>query len=160
MNTANGSRRRRQLLGLSAGLFAAACASLGTPEDQASATTMWDEIQGHASWAQFPGHAGMQKGKSPHGKFVSTYINAVTASNTASPPSRSVIVKENFRQEDRATLDSLTVMKKVEGYDPENGDWFWARYTPEGELTHSGKVAMCFDCHFDAAGDDFVFLND
>jgi hypothetical protein len=57
-------------------------------------------------------------------------------------------------------LDSYTVMERVEGDEPENGDWFWARYSTDGTLTHSGQVGMCADCHFDADGDDFVFLND
>lgn len=141
-------------------LTMAACACLGTPEDQASASSLWDQIEGHRNWGFFDDHVGLQKGESPHGKFIARYINGVAQSDQDSPPYGSIIVKENYTARDTAILDSYTVMKRIEGYDAENGDWFWARYDKKGNLTHSGKVAMCFDCHFDADGDDFVFLND
>lgn len=102
----------------------------------------------------------MMKGSSPHGDYIVTHINDVAAQNPEAPGFGSVIVKENFDSEDRGSLNGITVMKRVEGYDPENGDWYWARYSPSGDLTHAGKVAFCSDCHFDAGNDDFVFLND
>lgn len=138
----------------------AACASLGTPEDQESAGSLWQEMEGHRQWGFFDGHVGMQKGHGPHGDYVVTYINDLAQSNQASPPFGSILVKENYGSEDESSLDSYTVMKRIEGYDPENGDWFWARFSSKGKLTHSGKVSMCSDCHFDAGDDDFVFLND
>jgi hypothetical protein len=46
------------------------------------------------------------------------------------------------------------------GYDPDNEDWFFARYSARGSLTHAGKVAMCSDRHSSADGDDFASLND
>ena len=142
------------------GIALGACKSLGTPADQESADTVWQAISGRQQWAQFEGHEGLQPGKSPHGKFIRTFVNPVGAEHPEAPGYGSILVKENYSQEDLAKLDSLTVMERVEGYDPDNGDWFWARYTPAGELTHSGKVESCANCHFDAGGDDFVFLND
>ena len=134
-----------------------ACGSPGTPEDQTSAGTLWDAMNGYEQWDQFAGHEGMQPGKSPHGKFVRTFVKAADAS---APGYGSIIVKENYSSEDPSSLGGLTVMQRIEGYDAENEDWFWARYTPKGKLTHSGKVSSCADCHFDAGGDDYVFLND
>ena len=147
------------ILTLATGLLAA-CASLGTPEDQSSASSLWDEIADHRDWGFFAEHVGIQPGESPHGDFIATYINSIASSNQEAPPLGSILVKENYSDDDISTLDSYTVMKRIDGYDPDNGDWFWARYNSEGTLTHSGKVAMCSDCHFDADGDDFVFLND
>ena len=138
----------------------AACTSLGTPEDQQAADSLWERIEGHREWGFFDGHVGVMKGASPHGTYVATYINDVAASNQADPPYGSILVKENYSSEDPSDLGGYTVMERVRGYDPENGDWFWARFDRRGEQTHSGKVAFCFDCHFDAEGDDFVFLND
>lgn len=138
-----------------------ACRSHGTPEDQGMAADLWRDLDGYQRWAQFEGYPGIQKSKSSmHGKFVATYINAIAAADPKGLPDGSVIVKENFSKNDRATLNGLTVMKRVSGYDPEGGDWFWARYEPNGGPTHAGKVSMCADCHFDAGNDDFVFLND
>ena len=138
----------------------AACASLGTEEDQSTAGVLRTEMEGYQQWAQFEGYPGIQKSKSKvHGKYVATYINAIAARNPTDLAFGSIIVKANYAKKDVSTLKSTTVMKRIEGYDPENGDWFWARYAADGELTHSGKVSMCLDCHFDA-DDDFVFLND
>jgi len=95
-----------------------------------------------------------------HGHYVAAYINADVAKDPKALPDGSVIIKENFSKSDRAILNGLTVMKRISGYDPDNGDWFWARFEPDGELTHSGRVSMCSDCHFDGRDNDFVFLND
>ncbi|MCB1809044.1 MAG: hypothetical protein KDJ99_28985, partial [Candidatus Competibacteraceae bacterium] len=56
------------------------------------------------------------------------------------------------------------------GYDPDNNDWFWARYLPDGSLDKNaegialaGRVAKadppggCIACHTAAPGGDLVF---
>lgn len=149
------------VLGLLLGSAAlTACKSLGTEEDQSEASVLWDAMSGYQSWGGFDGHVGIIRGKSPHGKFVRTVMNDVGMQDQSAPGYGTIIVKENFSREDPDSLQGLTVMQRIEGYDPDNNDWFWARYTPKGELTHSGKVAFCADCHFDAGADDFIFLND
>lgn len=145
------------LVGISA---LTACTSLGTEEDQAEAGSLWQLMAGYQDWSYFDGHEGLMKGASPHGKYVRSFINAPGAANQSTPAYGTIIVKENYSKNDLSSLAGLTVMQRIEGYDEENDDWFWARYTPRGKLTHSGKVAFCSDCHFDADGDDFVFLND
>ncbi|MBT8436269.1 MAG: cytochrome P460 family protein, partial [Gammaproteobacteria bacterium] len=69
-------------------------------------------------------------------------------------------------------LQAITVMLKRPGYDPENRDWFWVRYRPDGSIDSNpegvmlaGKVAKgeaegCIACHAAAPGDDMVFLRD
>ncbi len=138
----------------------AACKSLGSAEDQVEAGTLWESMNGYQSWGQFEGHEGLNKGASPHGKYVRTFVNGIGATAPSTPAYGTIIVKENFGKNDLSKLEGITVMQRIEGYDPANDDWFWARYTPTGSLTHSGQVAFCSDCHFDADGDDFVFLND
>ena len=137
-----------------------ACKSLGTPEDQDRASSLWTSMEGYQSWGAFPDYEGWQEGKNPHGKHIRTFINATAASNTADLPFGSIIVKENFSARDESKLGGLTVMQRVEGYDSASGDWFWARYEPDGGLTHSGMVTYCSNCHGNAGEDDFVFLND
>ena len=56
------------------------------------------------------------------------------------------------------------------GYDPENKDWFWAKYLPSGELDKNpngmqlaGRVAKgaevgCIACHTAAGGEDLETL--
>ena len=80
-------------------------------------------------------------------------------------PHRSVIVKENYGP-DGQTLQSLTVMMRVKGFDPDNNDWWWAKYEPDGSIAKLGgkrvvgKVSSCAECHSTAEGGDLVFEND
>lgn len=149
------------LLGLLVSSLAiTACKSLGTPEDQSEAVSLWSDMSGYQSWGHFDGFEGIIPGKSPHGKFVRTFMNEVGMRDQSQPGYGTIIVKENFSKDDADSLQGITVMQRIEGYDPENEDWFWARYTPSGEQTHSGKVPFCADCHFDAGDDDYIFFND
>ena len=66
-----------------------------------------------------------------------------------------------------ANLANVTVMFQREaGYDPENNDWFWAMYTPDGmvgmmgEMAAAGRAEGCIGCHAGAPGGDYVFLHD
>lgn len=63
-------------------------------------------------------------------------------------------------------------MYRVKGYDPENKNWFWAKFKPDGTLHTNpkkmklaGKVAKgmnkgCIACHRSAPGGDYVFNSD
>ena len=57
-------------------------------------------------------------------------------------------------------VDRLTIMVKMpEGYDPEHGDWWYARYDPTGtEVINSGQLVIdCRDCHSAASDTDYLF---
>jgi hypothetical protein len=47
-------------------------------------------------------------------------------------------------------------MHKVPGYDAQNGDWFWAKYDPNGVPEDAGRVAMYSQCHGGARQRDFL----
>lgn len=66
------------------------------------------------------------------------------------------IVKENYKP-DRKTLDSVTLMYKYYGYNPEGGDWFWGKYGPDGKVIKAGKVDSCIQCHQAATFKDYLF---
>lgn len=93
---------------------------------------------------------------------------------------RLVIVKRNYGGEgvsidaveaDRSKyLKAITVMARhEEGYDPDNHDWFWVKYKPNGKLhLHpdgkllAGRIAKytekgCIACHKSASGTNMVF---
>ncbi len=100
------------------------------------------------------------------------------------------MVKKNFIAGDQAATEEqvfedpnkylrvLTVMYQRErGYDPDNQDWFWVVYTPDGNvrvnplgMNMAGRIvgggAMpdapfnCVACHQSAPGNDYVFLHD
>lgn len=66
-----------------------------------------------------------------------------------------MFVKEHLDAD--GTMIGLTVMQKARpGYDPGNGDWWWARVS-EGRVTHQGKVGFCADCHVMVQNTDYVY---
>ncbi len=93
-----------------------------------------------------------------------------------------LIVKYNYGGEGVSTdavsqnpdqyLAAVTIMYQRAGYDPDNNDWFWAKYLPDGSLDKNpkgmqlaGRVAKgnteagCIACHSAAPGGDMVFTN-
>lgn len=128
----------------------------------------WDYLKNakYQNWAPAPGQNGeAYPGESPHGAFLKLYMNRKAITNLGEMPNGSILVKENYA-EDGETLAAITVMYRSTGFDPEHGDWYWAKYNPDGSVARSGemrlagKVQSCIECHADAAGGDFVFLND
>ena len=118
--------------------------------------------------------ANLYVGGPPHGP-VREVLEAII-------DGKRVIVKRNFggegvsvksvSQNRAAFLKAITVMaKREDGYDPENGDWFWVKYKPDGSLHTNakgmklaGKVAKgmdkgCIFCHQSASGNDLVFVH-
>lgn len=128
----------------------------------ADADQLWNYItveNAYQKWGFWPGHQGMYPGKSPHGAFLKLYANppALKAARQGEPlPDGSILVKENYG-EDRKTLKALTPMYKVKGYNPEGGDWFWAKYGPDGKVIAAGKVESCINCHRGGRTRDYVF---
>ena len=64
------------------------------------------------------------------------------------------------------------MFKRKKGYDPENLDWFWAKYKKDGTIDKNpkgmslvGRVAKgadtgCIACHKGAPGEDMVYIFD
>jgi hypothetical protein len=128
-------------------------------ETDITAQDLWEEhVQGYTSLAFWPGREGLMKGESPHGSFVTTYVNAEGHMPDALPyPDGTLVVKENYTAD--TTLVKLTVMYKAEGYNPKGGDWFWAVYAPDGTVESEGKIQSCISCHAVRAEQDYVFLH-
>ena len=66
---------------------------------------------------------------------------------------------------------AITVMVKTKDYNPDAGNWYWAKFmadgkvaqmdTPDGKkMALAGKVQGCIECHSGADGDDYLFFND
>jgi hypothetical protein len=113
----------------------------------------------YQQWALYPGKGKLYKGQHPHGALLTTYVsgNAETAikARVGQFPDGSIIVKENYMPD--KTLGAVTVMYRVNGYDPDAGDWFWAKYKADGAIEAEGKVAGCIGCHTAAIQNDWVF---
>ncbi|QDT95129.1 cytochrome P460 family protein [Gimesia aquarii] len=123
--------------------------------------------QKYENWAPVPGKSdGFSKGESPHGAFLKMYLNRTAAGNPKQLPNGSILVKENYGP-DQKTLMAVTVMYRSNGYNPNGGDWYWAKYNPDGTIARkgsvklAGKVQGCIACHGESAeGNDFAFFND
>lgn len=112
------------------------------------------------NWEMWPGKSAFYQGTEPHGALLTTYLNepalkAVT-NKAGTMPNGAIIVKENYKPD--STLAATTIMYKREGYNADAGDWFWAKYGPEGGVQASGKVESCIKCHAEAKGNDYLFI--
>ncbi len=145
--------------------------SVGRAEPDLAALTA-GEISGERLWRRlteetdyrdygmWSHHEGMRPGQSPHGVWHKVYLNRSLRDVLPLPdrlaPAGSVIVKESY-DTDR-NLTNLTVMAKVTDYSPETGDWYWAMYSPEGEILREGSPMGCVSCHGGMADNDYVII--
>jgi len=158
---------------------APARAPAGTEADVAYAGLLWDVMQ----QADLAGDGAIQAlpypGESPHGAMLQTFYTTGTVEGR----SGALVVKRNYGpagvtasevlEAPGEHLGSITVMfRRAEGYDPENRNWFYAKYGADGTLDQSpggaplaGRVGKgadsgCIPCHAGAGGDDFLFTTD
>ncbi len=165
-------------LALSAGSATAQEAPFGTDADTGYAAELWAAMEdmnlaGEGMLRSFP-----YQGVAPHGMMLETLYTTATIDGH----SGDLVIKRNYGPEgvgiddvlsDPDThLAAVTVMFRREaGYDPDNADWFWAKYLPDGSLDRNpkgmrlaGRVAKgtnagCIACH-SGAGDDMLFTTD
>ncbi|MBN1459524.1 MAG: hypothetical protein JXA57_08300 [Armatimonadetes bacterium] len=148
----------------------------GGPKDVAFAKALWPAIDGYRDWAI---RSDLHPGMSPHGSFMRIYYNVV---NIDGRPYH-VLVKDNFGGEgvtmqmveaspSEYLLAITPMVQREPGYDPEDNDWFYVKYNPDGsiatadkDMALAGRVAKgmpagCIPCHAKAGGGDFLFSND
>lgn len=131
----------------------------------------------YTDWPFQPGSPeGYYVGQAPHGMILRSYVNGEAldafGSGAEAFPEGSIIVKENHMAGDMdltgkepqtavegfdGALAAVTYMVKVPGYNPEAGDWFWAKIQPDGTIDVAGKGAGCIGCHTQVADNDYVF---
>lgn len=66
-----------------------------------------------------------------------------------------MVVRESYDSE--GELREIGVRYNVEDYDPDHNDWFWAAYTPEGEVIVEGRGESCQNCHSVEAANDYIY---
>jgi hypothetical protein len=148
------------LIIIAACLLATPLASADMPGPDAAA--LWHyvtEVSPYKQWAFWPDHQGLQPGRAPHGPLHKVYVNE-RALNSPKPPVQygAIQVKESYSKAEKLT--AITVMYKVEGYNAQGGDWFWAKYAPDGKVESSGKLAGCIRCHGARAKNDFIIVHE
>lgn len=174
-------------------LLLTACAGLfhlpaGTPADIDEAQQLWSVLeQEHMVGA----HAKLLKpfigAARPHGWVLEVDSKMIQVGHHRG----FVVVKKNYKgdnltvadveQDRHRYLNSISVMFRREpGYDPENQNWFWAQYRPDGRLFSMHRMGMsiamagrlmkgatpqdknrgCIYCHSSAGGGDYIFYPD
>lgn len=131
-------------------------------KEEISGASLWKKITVESSYENYPmwpDHKGRQLGMSPHGRYHEVYINQKLLESVPNKeriaPYGSICVKKNFSAGNE--LYSVAAMVKVKDYDPANGDWFWAMYTPEGKVNAEGKIPFCYNCHA-GSNNDYITI--
>jgi hypothetical protein len=128
-----------------------------------SGTRLWERISSEGDYSTYsfwPGHEGINPGQAPHGVYHRIYINNNLKESLPNEnkiaPFGSIIVKENFNIDQKVV--KITVMAKVEGFNDEGGNWFWAAYSPEGEVQAEGTPKGCVSCHVGMKNNDYIIV--
>ena len=117
-------------------------------------------------------------GQHPHGAILDTIQGPINIDGRL----HHIIIKRNYggpgvsketvANDPEKYLKAVTVMLKRPGYDPDDKDWFWVKYLPDGSLDKNpagmmlagmiakGKPMGCIACHTAAPGGDMVFTSD
>lgn len=148
----------------------------GGKADVKFANDLWQAVKGYESWMT---RSNFYEGHSPHGKILRNYFSIVKVDGKNYP----VIIKDNFGGEGASLtsvsenstkyLVAITLMvKRSDGYDTDNQNWFWVKYKQDGTIDKNnkgillaGRVAKgmdtgCINCHAKAKGDDYYYNND
>jgi len=159
-------------LGLLVFLFACgekSTGDTGSDLDTERAADLWQAIDGYESWGTVEGWEGLVESvDGTHGDFVQIWGNevALTAlAGDAAIPDGGIFVKRGYADAKAAPLsdqETVTVMQKIDGFDSENGDWFWASfYTATGDVAGvAGTSSSCSGCHSVDPDGDFVWFDD
>ncbi len=151
----------------------------GGDDDVAFAQRLWRNLAEARLVGPNAVNSRPYEGAEPHGAILVLLQGDLTVGGHTG----AVIVKNNYMGESVSVssvsdnpdlnLAAVTVMfRRAEGYDSENLDWFWAKYSADGSLQSNpagvrlaGRIGKnpedaCIACHKFAPGDDYVFLND
>ncbi len=124
----------------------------------------------YTEWGSWPEQnmddfSGPLVGNEPHGATVQIFVNerGLRALDRAMPmgyPYGTIIVKANHMgtPDDPGDPAALTVMYKVEGFNPDGGDWFYLSVAGDNSAINTeGLPDGCVSCHAGAADQDYVF---
>jgi hypothetical protein len=113
----------------------------------------------YTTWQLWPDKGRLYPATQPHGAFLTTFVNgeayASIRDKKGGMADGSMIAKESY-DADKKFLN-LLVMYKIKGYNPTAGDWFFAKYAPDGKVLAAGRVEGCITCHAKKKDNDFLF---
>lgn len=126
-----------------------------------SAGDLRNHFLGHMpykKWEKWPGKGEMYEGTEPHGAYLTVYVNDIaflSIKKSKGMDNNSIILKENYTSDKK--LSQITVMYKVKGFNPEDGDWFWAKYDSNFDIIGEGKLKACIGCHGQVKSNDYIY---
>jgi len=94
--------------------------------------------------------------------WVSIYVGQLAKdiylSASAPYPECAKVVKPIYNDAEGKSVRKLTIMVKMApGYDPENGDWWYASYDASGTIVREqGRLDDCIPCHKQATETDYL----
>ncbi len=121
-------------------------------------------FEGWREWAQVTPKPVISKGHSNN--WVDIYVDELakdTYLSAGAPyPICAKIVKPIYNDAEGKSVRKLTIMVKMSpGYDPENGDWWYASYDATGnKAREQGRLHGCIPCHKQAVETDYLFSKD
>ncbi len=78
-------------------------------------------------------------------------------------PIGTMIVKES-KNPDESIRELTAMVKRGNGFDPDNNDWEWFMLAPDGSIARDenneqvrGAIGMCTSCHMQNTATDYVF---
>lgn len=164
---------RLMMVGCALALVAgtAVAQDFGGEEDQDYAAELWQNMLERNLAGDDALQAYPYPGTDPHGMMLETFYTDATVDGHAG----ALVIKRNYGPEG-VTVDqvlgsreehlaAVTVMfRRAEDYAPDSGNWFWAKYLPDGSLDQTpdgalmaGVVEGCISCHSAAEGDDYLY---
>lgn len=146
----------------------------GGQEDQDYAREIWQSMEERNLAGEGAVQAFPYPGTDPHGMMLETfYTDATVDGHTGT-----LVIKRNYGPEGVTVdqvlgspgdhLGAVTIMfRRAEDYAPESGNWFWAKYLPDGTLDQTpegmpmaGNAQDCVSCHAAAGGEDYLYTTD
>ena len=111
----------------------------------------------YKKWAAFTDDADKTDSQNPHGSSGRLYANHIAATNSTDLPYGSILVREHLSR-DKKTLQAISVMYRARSYNPQNHDWYWVKYLPDGTVAKetskeqsgqllAGQSVSCINCH-------------
>ena len=153
------------ILVLALSLVGVACGSNSPKLPDTTGSAVWSylqEIKYQDEWELWPGKGEKFPGGEPHGALFTTYLNSAgfdaLTGKAGVMPDGAIIVKENYTGE--GVFDLITVMYKVDGYNPDNNARFWAKVKANGEVDAASQLQGCQACHGARRDNDFVLSGD
>ena len=149
----------------------------GGSSDVQLANQLWKQLKSSKLVGKDRINVHAFKGKRPHGTIQQVYASVVSVNGhrgrvivKANHKAKNILLNDVYDEPNRYLVDYTVMFMNTRGYDPENSDWFWVIFTPEGKIRNNaegvpiaGRVGKdenfgCIGCHRAVGGEDLEAL--